>query len=162
MQGLFNYQNKIRNSNPELFKSDSQTTENCTFTYSKQIELINGKTPKRCLESKSLVYIWKPNCHGKFCYSLNIILEICNEKEIELYIVAEYYDAEKLSLGYKIDKNIFGTDTRYYKSNRTKVYLSKFLNDLSSNEVGIGNFLYFKNKKLSRSFNAIDSISLNN
>ena len=70
---------------------------------------------------------------SKVCIPLNVIQEICNKKNIQLYIVAEYYDLELMNKEYNISSPILGIDTDYYKTNLTSKYVKNFIKDINAN-----------------------------
>ena len=85
----------------------------------------------------------------------------CDLKNIELYIVAEYYDSEKMKIKYNIKRPIIGIDTEYYKTSLTSKYVNRFLNDIDSN-IKWNDFsnrcLYFENGKFIKSYESIYSV----
>lgn len=127
---------------------------------STRVYLTNGKELKECMAAfdDAIVFIWQPYCHGQFCYSLNALQERCSEKHIELYIVAEYYDNAKMKMNYTINRPIYGIDTKYYKTNLTSKYLSKFLVELTGTDQMKGNFVRFKKGEFSSSFKSIEEL----
>ena len=88
-----------------------------------------------------MVFIWRPNCHGKYCLSPEIVQRVCDEKGIELFVVAEYFDNEKISISYDIKRPVFGIDVNYYKCNQTSKYLAKFKFDLTGKNTENGEFI---------------------
>jgi hypothetical protein len=56
-------------------------------------------------------------------------------RDIELFVVAEYYDTQKMDMLYKISKPLVGIDTEYYGTNLTSKYLNKFIADLIEGEL---------------------------
>ena len=126
----------------------------CKSTYkASTVYITNGNLFRECVTKpdKSLVYIWKPNCRGKYCYSLDLLQKYSTDKGMELFVVAEYYDTEKMNLTYKISKPLVGIDTKYYATNLTSKYLSKFIADLTKGQLTPSeqpyNFLFFERGK---------------
>lgn len=154
-QGLYSHYTKTCKENPELFpeRDSSQSLCNLERNNSPSIYLINGIELKACLSQyeKSMVFIWGPNCHGKYCFSPTVVQRVCTEKGMELFIVAEYFDNEKMSIDYDIKRPIFGIDFKYYKTNRTSKYLEKFKADLTGTDTTNGRILYFENGKFIKS-----------
>ena len=69
-----------------------------SFNQFKGVVLMNGKELKDCLlkHNKVIVHLWRPNFQGKYCYSLSLLQNFFTENEYEFYIVAEYYDYNKI------------------------------------------------------------------
>lgn len=160
-QGLYSYYNKTKNENPGLFIKVNDTMSICNLRSDihPKIYITNANKIKNCLkQSKSaIVYIWKPKCSSKFCTPLEIVEEKCKLYNIDLFIVAEYYDLEMMSKNYKITRPILGIDTEYYKSNLTEKYLTNFVNDLTlKKHNNIGNFIHFKNGIYINNFESFD------
>lgn len=161
-QGLFSYYEKTISKNPNLIIDYNDTLLACSKKYSlpTQIYISNGIMLEKCInnQEKTIVYIWKPRCKSKICYPLNIIQQKCDENNIELYIVAEYFDNEMMSKTYQLKNVILGIDTKYYKSNLTAKYKSKFIFDLTKKEYVEENFMFFEKGKLVKCFDKIDEI----
>ena len=159
-QGLFSYYKKTVKDNPNLIDKSPASICETRLAMAHNVIIANGIKLKQCVNRSAnvLVYVWSPNCKSGYCYSLNAIQTKCDEKNIELYIVAEYYDGKKMQLDYHLRRSIIGIDTKYYKTNLTSKYLSKFINDLTSKSDIHNRFLYFTNGILSKSFDSIDSI----
>ena len=75
-----------------------------------------------------------------------------------MFIVAEYYDTEKMEVIYKIERPIYGIDTEYYRTNLTSKYLSKLRRELTNTSDMNGHFLYFYNGRFIKSFRDIEEI----
>lgn len=168
LQGLFSYYKKTEKEGKIIFlKFNADIDYLKTYRDSTTIILANGKEIKNYIKKfeQSLIYIWSPKCKSKFCYSLDLLQEICLQKEIELFIVAEYYDSKYMSKNYKILHPIIGIDTRYYKTNLTSKYLSNFIKDLidevdniTFKEIYNAQFFSFRNGKFENSFESIEDI----
>ena len=64
-----------------------------------------------------------------------------------------------MSKKYDIEQPIYGIDVKYYKTNWTKKYLTKFYKDLGINyNIGLGFIKYFEKGEYVCSFSDIDSI----
>lgn len=134
-QGLYGYQDKVENMNPDLIQRPNSSICNLVNPNSPTIYKINGLELKQCIESidRSLIYIWRPNCSSSICVPPETIENLCNNRNVELFIVAEYYDLKKMEIKYSIERPIFGIDCKYYNSNLTKTYLTEFLKDVIGN-----------------------------
>lgn len=164
-QGLYSYYNKEYARNPELFEKVQDTTVNiCNLqSITPKVYIINGKQLRQCIKNsdKSLIYIWSPKCKGKFCYPLNILQTKCDNKNIDLYIVSEYYDSKLMQIDYGLKKSIYGIDTEYYKTNLTSQYTKLFFEDLDVNNLEEEKFLYYEKGLLSDKSKSIDIIERN-
>ena len=145
--GLVSCYKKTKEEAPEVISSDSF---NCGIDpqESQGVLLANGMDLNSCIQKheKSLVYIWAPNCRGDLCYALDLFQSELDKKGIELFVVAEYYDSEKMSKSYKLSNPILGIDIKHYRSIFTAKYLRRFLHDVSKGEVNRldGRLLYFE------------------
>lgn len=161
LKGLFSNYKNTKSLSPNLIVSSDKTSYcDSTFLDSNLVVLINHSELLECIQrhDNSIVYIWKPNCHGNYCYSPKLIQQKCKEHKITLFLVAEYFDSEKMSFNYHIEKPILGIDTHYYKTNLTSKYLKRFILGLTNQENIHNDFLRFKNGEFIESFQFIDSI----
>jgi len=149
--------------NPSLYVADDKINFICEIkkTDTPKVYVVNGNDIKKCISTKkkSIVYIWGPKCKSKICFPLELLQQKCNTKKIDLYIIAEYYDNELMNFNYNINNPIFGIDTKFYKSDLTSTYLTKFIYELTSTNVKENRYLYFENGKFINSFNFIDEIN---
>ena len=163
-KGLYGYYNKTRSESPNLIVEPefSSRYNLCSINYtdSTKIFVVNGIELRKCISNfdHAVLFIWKPNCHSQFCYSLNAVQQLCRDKNIELYIVAEYYDSKKMETNYILKRPIYGVNTKYYRTNLTARYLEKFLQDIAGVHETSGNFLRFRNGKFMESFQDIDNL----
>lgn len=149
LKGLYSYYDKTKSENPDLFLKPIQKDLVCQYTYESvkgKIVVINGLDLKKCLAKKgnSLIYIWGPKCTSKLCFPLEVVQNYCDEKNIDLYIVAEYYDSELMMVSHNIKRPIFGIDTKHYKTSLTRKYINLFLNDMDISTVNEERYLYIK------------------
>lgn len=164
-RGLYSYYSKSKKENPNLFYNLVKSDSVCKLTKenaNSKVIIINGKDLKKCLknDSRSMIYIWSPNCHSSLCLSLDIIQSVCNSKNISLYIVAEYYENKKMQEDWKIDKPIFGIDIKYYKTSLTDKYTSRFLIDIDVilKKDDYNRCLYFENGSFVQTYESIYDI----
>lgn len=157
-QGLYSYYNITKSESSNLLIKLPKSISICKIKNNESVKvyLVNGKELKECINNleNALVYIWSPKCTGRFCYSIELI----QKNDIDLFIVSEYYDSRAMQKFYKIDKPLFGIDTEFYKSNLTSIYLKKFIEDLTNQEIPKVNFYKFKSGNLIKSFNSIDDV----
>ena len=170
-QGLFSYYNVTKKESEIQFIHLNEIDECHHFDFdSAKVLVANGIELKNYLEKyeNSLIYIWSPKCKSQYCFSLNILQEICSQKDIKLLVVAEYYDSNYMSKYYDLEHSIIGIDVKYYNTNLTSGYLSKFIVDLTNGMYSCGSnnenncsFLSFHNGKFENAFEAIDQITNN-
>lgn len=162
--GLFGYYNQTLSKYPKLINNNFNPTCDFTKKGSARVIAINGIDLKNCIYKidKVLIYIWSPNCTSESCYSIEAVQNKCNELNIELFIVAEYYDFQKMNNDYKIKNSIIGIDTKYYKTFFTSKYLSRFTHDLIGKDYDYKRFLEFKNGLYTRSFDKLENITTMN
>jgi len=168
LQGLFSYYNKTEKES-EINFVNFNSSDDCIHLLSDSASVLiaNGNEINKCLSEyqKSVIYIWTPNCKGRYCYSLNLLQETCNQKGYELFIVAEYFDIYYMSKYYEISHPLIGIDVKYYKTNLTSKYLSKFILDLTNGKYKYDikhdnycNFLCFENGEFKRAFMPIEDL----
>jgi hypothetical protein len=149
-RGLYSYYNKTKKENPNLLSHLNASDAVCDLTEKStpQVYVINGIALKKCLSGleNALVYVWKPNCKSALCYPIEVIQQKCGTKNIDLFIVAEYYDAAQMNHAYDLSRPIFGIDTKFYGSNLTNKYLSRFIRDLTGRKDSTDTFYYHFNK----------------
>lgn len=162
-RGLYSYYKVTEKNHPSFIQSPG--SEMCSIKSSEPIVVytINGHELKNCLQSESyaVVYFWSPSCPAEVCIPPNYFQEYCNTHNFEGYIVALYYDYEKMAINYNLDKPIFGINTKYYKTNLTKKYNRKFREDLLSSENlndDYPRFLLFKSDSLIASSKKIEDL----
>ncbi|HLP96023.1 MAG TPA: hypothetical protein VK168_18400 [Saprospiraceae bacterium] len=131
-QGLYSYYDKTKLKAPNLIQKPTLPLCNLIQQDTPVIFAINGIDLKDCVKNfeKSVVYIWKPKCSSEICISPKELQRFCDTKNIELFIVAEYYDYGNMTLNFPTKRPIFGVDCQYYSSHLTKKYISMFLSDL--------------------------------
>jgi hypothetical protein len=162
LPGLFSSYKRTRTANPDLLVKPAVDASICNVTYSDKVIITNGKKIKECIlaTNKAAIYIWRPKCKGKYCYSLDAIQAKCNANNIELFIVAEYYDHKEMEKEYVLKRPLFGIDTKYYRTNLTPKYLKKFKFDVASQKDIEDNFLLFKDGLFVKSFNEIKTLDM--
>lgn len=134
-----------------LIETDSSTAL-CELKYNvgkPEVYVINGLQLKQCLANydDAIVYVWAPYCAGKECYSPSLLQKYCDEKNVTLFVVTEYYAADELVQFYQIERPLFGIDTKHYCSDFIDKYVGCFKNDLNATDKEAGRMLYFKKGK---------------
>lgn len=147
-QGLYSYQDRTSKVAPSLIQKPTTLICNLVQPDSPVVYLVNGVELKKCLEQheKSLVYLWRPKCSSDVCISPGLIQSLCQKNGIELFIVAEYYDFEIMSLNHPVKRPILGIDCNYYSSHLTQKYVSMFMADLlEPGNTSPGNYFFLFN-----------------
>jgi hypothetical protein len=161
--GLYGYYNSTQRDFPGLLVHPGSAEAVCQHyeTPPSKVYVVNGHDLKRCLleNEYALVYLWQPNCSSEFCYPLERVQERCRDQDIELFIVAEYYDGAKMSAQYDIARPILGIDLKYYQSNLTKRYLPRFMRDLTGSSRSELSLHLFKNGLLQKRTRSLAEIS---
>lgn len=80
------------------------------------------------------------------------------KNNIELFVVAEYFDAALMDIDYLLKKPLFGIDVEFYNTNLTEKYLNLFVSGITSNQPIEGSFIYFIDGKYEKSFKKINEI----
>lgn len=170
-QGLFSYYKVTKKESNIQFIHFDDISDCSSLDYdSAKVLLADGVELRRCLEKyeNSIVYVWSPKCRSQYCYPLNIIQKTCKQEDVELFVVAEYYDSYYMSRYYGIQHPLIGIDIKHYKTNLTSRYFSKFVVDLtngkykgSSKSEGYCRFLEFNKGKFEDAFETIEQINKN-
>ena len=163
-EGLYSYYNRVKSRNPALFVNAESDSSFCNREQLKagKVYIVTGSRLRECLKNKKfgIVYIWGPKCSSKMCLPLELIEQKCNNMKIDLFVVAQYYDSESMSLKYNLKSPILGIDTNYYNSNLTSNYLPKFIQELTFKKGIEDKFLFFVDGTFLKSNNSIDDISI--
>ncbi len=160
-QGLTSYRHQIEDQNDidvQEFSCHQEIFNKPT------VEIVNGKQLKQCLASSinTAVYLWKPNCTSKVCIDIALADKMFYEKNITLFIVAEYYDFKKMSAVTNLTSKLCGIDTYYYKTDFTSRYLKLFFKDVlhSDEKVTDYKFFIFENGTLKGKYKYLDDVVL--
>lgn len=165
-RSLYSYYKKSHKENPLIYSKLESSQSICDIskkTAKTNVVIINGENLNDCIKTtkKALIYIWGSNCKSKICYPPEIVQSVCNSEKIQLFVVAEYYDNEAMIIDYAIERPIFGVDTKYYKSNLTDKYLTRFLNDLNIAKETTNRYLYFEKGAFKQSYNSVYDLKSN-
>jgi hypothetical protein len=148
INGLYSRYDKTNEAYPGLLVKTDTTTTVCNLQYTEEpkVYVVNGLQLKECLSNHddAIVYIWDAHCTSKECYSPSLLQKYCDKKNVELYVVTEYYDGADLVQFYEINRPIFGIDTKYYKADFIEKYVARFEADLNAEDKETGRMLYFK------------------
>ncbi len=162
MQGLFSYYNKYNAETPGLFCKLDTTISVCDIarTNLPKVYITNGVSLKKCIQQDrdAVFYIWGLKCSSKYCYSPEFIQDKFKMKQVDVFIKAEYYDSDLMNFNYNTQHPIFGIDTKYYRSDLTSKYLSRFIFDLTSRKQIYQRIIYFRKGVYYNSYDDIDAI----
>jgi hypothetical protein len=96
----------------------------------------------------SLVYLWSPHCHSENCISPVAVQNYCAKNHYQLYIIAEYYDFEKLNELFGYDLTVFSINHLHYKTDYCNKYVHRFTDEIRKNnptkEETYNRFYFFK------------------
>lgn len=161
LKGLYSYFDKTDKLYPGLLAKPSGNPV-CSLIQAEtpKVYIINGKQIHDCLarSENAALYFWQPLCHGEFCYAIDVVQRECNKKNLDLYIVSEYYDGESMNRQYTITHPIFGIDIKYYGSSLCDNYVPKFMEDVTGKKIRNVKFIVFKNGSVQRIFNRIEEL----
>ena len=164
-KGLYSYYNVANKEKPTIFFKTNDLNLICSKKKDSnyKVLIINGSSLKQCIKenTKSIIYMWSPNCHSKNCIPLQLIQKHCEENNYKLYVVSEYYDSDKMDYEYGLSNSLYAIDTEFYKTDLTTKYLDKFFKDIDLNLVvssTYNRYFYFEKDKFIQSFDSIDEI----
>jgi len=147
LAGLYGYYSKTIAQKPELFVMHLSEAEICGLRNSSipKIAIIKGADIRQCVvdEEDAIIYLWAPKCKSPFCIPINLAQQQCTLRKATLFIVAEYYDFDKMDELYNTERPIFGIDVDYYRSNLTSKYVKRFISDLATKDIEPARFIRF-------------------
>lgn len=162
-QGIFSYYKESYKLCPELFEIGSESPCKKRKNEYAKVILIDGPELKKCIDSENvvLVYLWRPNCRSGNCIALNRLQSYCSKKQIELFVVAEYFDVDEMKRDFSLDKYIFAINPTYYSSDLQSRYIKAFIVDLTSLKLSKeeGRFLLFKNTSFFGQYSNLDQLN---
>ncbi|MDR2928658.1 MAG: hypothetical protein LBV41_10765 [Cytophagaceae bacterium] len=94
---------------------------------------VTGELLRKCIETeeKAMVYIWSPFCSSDRCYPLFYVQSYCNSRGITLYVVAEYYDSNRMQTEQKnISAPVVSVNEKHYGTGYCRRYMKLFIGDL--------------------------------
>lgn len=166
LRGLYSYYKVTKKQHPSFIQRPDSSL--CSIQPKEPfiIYKVRAEELRKCFtnNTKSLVYYWSPNCRAPVCIPPNYAQEFCSRHGIDLFVIACYYNYDKMSFNFELDRPIFGVDTEYYKTNLTDRYLKRFKADLRGEnsiiESDFGRFHLFKSDSLVKIESKIENIIL--
>lgn len=131
-QGLYAYRHEVDSCSWLVPHSEFD----CHLSYGPEskVAIVRGEHLLKCLrlngDRQAVLYLWQPNCSSKSCFDLNFLQGLADSAGLTLYVVAEYYDRRKMEENLHLQFPILGLDTEYYGSERTKIYVRLFFEEL--------------------------------
>lgn len=126
-----------------------------------RIYAINAHQMKELLKTneKAIIYQWSPHCSSENCTSLGLTQSYCDEKGVELYVVADNYN-DAFSQIEDIKNPMFSINSGYYV--KTNYLLNKlqeqFYKELLGEKYDKKNyhrFYYFENGEFVRMYDSV-------
>jgi hypothetical protein len=134
IRGLVSNSQRAKKEAPEFIQSLDYSTSVGTANYREEqpVRVVQAKDIKACItrQSKILIYQWAPHCKSNGCYLPDVLQTWCTENEVDLYLIAEYYDWAYLLKPYGLEKPILMVDHKYYTTTWINGYFSKFYQEL--------------------------------
>lgn len=152
--GLTSNYKQSKARRPDLFIPVGAQDNFCALKPREQpaVYLIRAAQLNACIAQyeQALVYIWKPNCKSEKCHPLHYYQRICDTRNTELFVVAEYFDEENMSVMHHTTHPIAGIDIDFYRSNLTSKYLPRFIAELTRHDTEDTkrSYYYFKKGRL--------------
>lgn len=149
MKGFSSGYDSFKQTNSVVF-IDKSFDEHYQFD-NRNIYALNAITLKNELKksNKALVYFWSANCHSNVCISPINLQSVCSDRNVELFLIVEYYDEKINEFSNTLKKPVFSINHFFYKTNYVDSYRKKFTTELtgiSDNSNDIYNrYFYFEN-----------------
>lgn len=96
------------------------------------IYAVNAQSVLNSIQKKdtSIIYIWGPRCHSRYCLSLQSVQEECNNRGYNLVVVAEYYDTVRFKHRPQLVNPLISINHKYYKTDYCQKYTRLFTDEL--------------------------------
>jgi hypothetical protein len=104
----------------------------CMLNQNGKVYAVTGRQLSECLKknNKSIIYRWGPNCSSKECILISACQDFCNSGNYNLYVVADYYDLDKMEVQNVSDFPILVANHKYYGKNYANKLNKYFIKDL--------------------------------
>lgn len=124
------------------------TTEDksiCDLENDSLVYAVSGEQLKNCITQydKVLVYYWDPHCSADACHPLSAMQYFCDEKDIEFFVIVEYYWDCFSQIGSLKSHPLLVANERHYGTDKCRKLDELFFTDL------IGKENYERNKEIS-------------
>ncbi len=156
--GFYTGYNRLSDNDKNKIIFVDKDSSICTFVNINKIYAITGKQLRSCLmkNDTSIVYFWGPNCSSKSCISITACQSYCTSKNYNLYVVADYYDIQKMQNQNVSNYPMLIANQQYYNKKYLNSLNKRFKNDLLNSvnlnkEDQYNRFLFFKGDKLLKS-----------
>ncbi len=156
--GFYTGYNRLSDKDKKKIVFVNKDSTISTFVNNEKIYAITGKQLRLCLtkNDSSIVYFWGPNCSSKSCISIAACQNYCTSKNYNLYVVADYYDIQKMQNQNVSNFPMLIANEQYYNKKYANSLNKRFMNDLINGvnlnkEEQYNRFLYFKGDKLIKS-----------
>lgn len=155
---------KIKAAKPEIFVTSKKYAPLCSYPYTDSNRVLVGHAGyiQDCLPQNpyTIVYYWHPRCASAGCYLLSVLQDYCDAKGYALYVYAQYYHLN-MSEDRGLRHPILGIDTKYYKSDKVKLYTKRFEQDLTGKELdGYGRIYYFQHDSFIGQYESLEDIPI--
>ena len=156
--GFYTGYNRLSDNDKKTIVFVDKDSSINNFVNNEKIYAITGKQLRLCLTKNdtSIVYFWGPNCSSKSCISIAACQNYCTSKNYNLYVVADYYDIQKMQNQNVSNFPMLIANEQYYNKKYANSLNKRFTDDLLNGvnlnkEEQYNRFLYFKGDKLIKS-----------
>ena len=156
--GFYTGYNRLSDNDKKKIIFVDKDSSICNFVNNDKIYAITGKQLRSCLmkNDTSIVYFWGPNCSSKSCISIAACQNYCTSKNYSLYVVADYYEIEKMQNQNVSNFPMLIANQQYYNKTYANSLNKRFTDDLLNGvnlnkEEQYNRFLLFKGDKLIKS-----------
>ena len=77
----------------------------------------------------TLLYLWSPHCSSSVCVSLKAIQEYCDQADLSVYVLTEYYTDAFSQIEF-LSRPMLSVNEFHYKTNYCNSYMKRFLSEL--------------------------------
>ncbi len=153
--GFYSGYDRLSDSEKKTIFFTDKDSGICNLDNNDKIYAITGKQLRTCLSKNdtSVVYFWGPNCSSKVCILISACQNYCTLKNYNLYVVADYYDMDKMRNQNVSNFPMLVANQKYYKKEYANGINRRFKKDLLHGEKlkkedKYDRFLLFKGDKL--------------
>ena len=77
----------------------------------------------------TLLYLWSPHCSSSICVSLKAVQDYCNQANLPLYVLTEYY-TDAFTQNEFLLRPMLSVNEFHYKTSYCNSYMKRFLSEL--------------------------------